>query len=162
VPWLQLLLLLAESKCGFPKSPTVDLPAEFRTRDLLEYGVGLLTTTIRGTICHLSILLFASAYAWHVYCLRLLKLAGWVRLSPLGRSATNWSIVPTPDDRWWWMWSSWWNKNWQGKPKYSVKTCPSAILSIINPIWLDLGSPCDYMWSTVQVCVHVHTQSVGL
>jgi hypothetical protein len=30
---------------------------------------------------------------------------GWVRLSPLGTSATNWSIVPAPDDRWWWMWS---------------------------------------------------------
>jgi hypothetical protein len=26
-------------------------------------------------------------------------------------------------------WSNWWNKNWQGKPKYSEKTCPSATLS---------------------------------
>jgi hypothetical protein len=25
--------------------------------------------------------------------------------------------------------SNWWNKNWQGKPKYSEKTCPSATLS---------------------------------
>jgi hypothetical protein len=25
------------------------------------------------------------------------------------------------------MWSSWWNKNWQGKPKHSEKTCPSAL-----------------------------------
>jgi hypothetical protein len=24
-------------------------------------------------------------------------------------------------------------KNWQGKPKYSDKTCPSAILSTTNP-----------------------------
>jgi hypothetical protein len=24
---------------------------------------------------------------------------GWVRLSPLGTSATNWPIVPAPDDR---------------------------------------------------------------
>jgi hypothetical protein len=30
-------------------------------------------------------------------------------------SASNWSIVPAPDDRW--MWSSQWNENWQGKPK---------------------------------------------
>jgi hypothetical protein len=33
---------------------------------------------------------------------------------------------------WWWMWSSRWNENWQGKPKYSEKTCPSAT-------WPDLG-----------------------
>jgi hypothetical protein len=35
--------------------------------------------------------------------------------------------------------SSRWNENWQGKPKYSEKTCPSATLSI-NPTWPDLGS----------------------
>jgi hypothetical protein len=46
---------------------------------------------------------------------------GGVRLSPLGTSATNWPIVPAPDDRWW-VWSSRWNENWQGKPKYSEKT----------------------------------------
>jgi hypothetical protein len=27
------------------------------------------------------------------------------------------------------MWCSRWNENWQGKPKYSKNTCPSAILS---------------------------------
>jgi hypothetical protein len=32
---------------------------------------------------------------------------------------------------WWW---SWWNKwLWQGKPKYSEKTCPDATLSTTNP-----------------------------
>jgi hypothetical protein len=64
---------------------------------------------------------------------------GGVRLSPLGTSATNWPIVPAPDDRWW-MWSSRWNKNWHGKPKYSEKTCPSSTLSTTNPTWPDLGS----------------------
>jgi hypothetical protein len=44
-----------------------------------------------------------------------------------------WPIVPVPDDRWWWLWSNWWNEDWQGKPKYSEKTCPSAILSTTNP-----------------------------
>jgi hypothetical protein len=43
-----------------------------------------------------------------------------VSLSPLGASATNWPIAPAPDDRWW-VWSSRWNENWQGKPKYSEK-----------------------------------------
>jgi hypothetical protein len=48
----------------------------------------------------------------------------------------------TPDDtcRWWWMWSSRWNENWQGKPKYSEKTYPSATLSTTNLTWPDLGS----------------------
>jgi hypothetical protein len=44
-----------------------------------------------------------------------------------------WPIVPAPDDRWGWLWSSWWNEHWQGKPKYSEKTCPSATLSTTNP-----------------------------
>jgi hypothetical protein len=38
------------------------------------------------------------------------------------------------------MWSSQWNENWQGKPKYSEKTCPIATLSTTNPTWPDLGS----------------------
>jgi hypothetical protein len=29
---------------------------------------------------------------------------------------------------------------WQGKPKYSEKTCPSATLSTTNPTRHDLGS----------------------
>jgi hypothetical protein len=62
-----------------------------------------------------------------------------VRLSPLGTSATNWPIVPAPGDRWW-VWNSRWNENWQGKPKYSETTYPSATLSTTNPTWLDLGS----------------------
>jgi hypothetical protein len=40
-----------------------------------------------------------------------------------------------PYDRWGWLWSNWWNEDWQGKPKYSEKSCPSAILSITNPTW---------------------------
>jgi hypothetical protein len=40
-----------------------------------------------------------------------------------------------PDDRWGWLWSNWWNEDWQGKPKYSEKTCPSATLSTTNPTW---------------------------
>jgi hypothetical protein len=31
-------------------------------------------------------------------------------------------------------------KDWQGKPKYSEKTCPSAILSTTNPTWPDSGA----------------------
>jgi hypothetical protein len=62
-----------------------------------------------------------------------------VRLSPLGTSATNWPIVPAPDGRWW-VWSSRWNENLQGKSKYSEKTCPSCTLSTSNSTWPDLGS----------------------
>jgi hypothetical protein len=63
---------------------------------------------------------------------------GEVRLSPLGKSATNLPIVPAPDDRC--VWSSRWNEDWQQKQKYSEKTCPCASWSTTNPTWLDLGS----------------------
>jgi hypothetical protein len=50
-----------------------------------------------------------------------------------------WPIVPTPDDIRWWLWRNGWNEDWQGKPKYSEKTCPSATLPTTNPTWLDPG-----------------------
>jgi hypothetical protein len=56
-----------------------------------------------------------------------------VGLSPLGTAATNRPIVQAPDVRWGWLWSNWWNEDWQGKPKYSEKSCPSATLSTTIP-----------------------------
>jgi hypothetical protein len=63
---------------------------------------------------------------------------GWVRLSPLGTSASTWSIVPAPDDR----------DNecraiggmGMGKGNRSTRkeTCPSATSSTTNPTWPDL------------------------
>jgi hypothetical protein len=64
---------------------------------------------------------------------------GFLGWDETGTSATNCPIVSAPDDRWW-VWSSRWNENWQGKPKYSEETCPSANLSTTNPTWPDLGS----------------------
>jgi hypothetical protein len=41
----------------------------------------------------------------------------------------------------WLWWRSWWNEwFWQGKRKYSEKTCPDAILSTTNPTWPDPGA----------------------
>jgi hypothetical protein len=39
---------------------------------------------------------------------------------------------------WLWGWRICWNE-WQGKPKYSEKTCPCATLSTTNPTWPDTG-----------------------
>jgi hypothetical protein len=50
-----------------------------------------------------------------------------------------WPTVPAPDDRWGWLWRNTWNEDWQGKPKYSEKTCPSATLSTKNLTWVDTG-----------------------
>jgi hypothetical protein len=41
---------------------------------------------------------------------------------------------------WLWWWTIWWNEDWQGKPKYSEETCPSATLSTTNPTRPDPGS----------------------
>jgi hypothetical protein len=57
-----------------------------------------------------------------------------VRLIPLGASTTIWSIVPALDD------CSLWNKNWQGKPEYSEKTCHIATLPTKYPICLEFAS----------------------
>jgi hypothetical protein len=38
---------------------------------------------------------------------------------------------------WLWGWTIWWNDDWQGKPKYTEKTCTSAMLSTTNPTWSD-------------------------
>jgi hypothetical protein len=50
-----------------------------------------------------------------------------VQLGPLGTAATDWTIVACPG--WLWWRRNWWNEDWQGKPKYSEKTRPSATLS---------------------------------
>jgi hypothetical protein len=62
---------------------------------------------------------------------------GWD--SPLGASATNWPSLPAPYDRRW-VRSSLWNENWQGKPKYLEKACPSTTFSTTNHTWTALSS----------------------
>jgi hypothetical protein len=53
----------------------------------------------------------------------------WRGTKSLGTTATSGLLYKPPmideDD----FWSNWWNEDWQGKPKYSEKTCPSATLS---------------------------------
>jgi hypothetical protein len=51
-------------------------------------------------------------------------------LGPLRTSATS-GLLYVP--RWLWRWRIWWNEDWQGKPKYSEKTCPNSTLSTTNP-----------------------------
>jgi hypothetical protein len=65
--------------------------------------------------------------------------SGWGETESTWYVGHCWPIVPAPDNRWWWLWSSWWNEDWQGKPKYSERTCPSATLSTTNPTRPDLG-----------------------
>jgi hypothetical protein len=77
-----------------------------------------------------------------------LKLRNWLTDSFSVKGETEstwycghyWPIVPAPDDRWWWLWHNWWNEDWQGKPKYLEKTCPSATLFTTNSTWLDPSS----------------------
>jgi hypothetical protein len=79
-------------------------------------------------------LFFTDVHSVSLRCVHrfFLFIASGVGLSPL-YYGHFWPIVPAPDDRWGWLWSNWWNENWQGKPKYSEKTCPSATLSATNP-----------------------------
>jgi hypothetical protein len=64
----------------------------------------------------------------------------WGGTKPTRYCGHFWHIVQAPDDKWRWLWSNWWNEDWQGKPKYSEKTCPSANLSTTFHTWPDPGS----------------------
>jgi hypothetical protein len=66
-----------------------------------------------------------------------LLLWGGVRLIPRGTSATAGPTVPAPDGRR--AWNCLRNKIRHEKPKYSEKTCLSAISSTINPTRPDMG-----------------------
>jgi hypothetical protein len=46
-----------------------------------------------------------------------------VGLSPL-YCGHLWPIVPAPDDRWGWLWSNWWNEDWQGNRSTRRKPAP--------------------------------------
>jgi hypothetical protein len=74
-----------------------------------------------------------------IYIYIFYSFSGWGETESTWYVGHCWPIVPALDDRWW-LWSSWWNEDWQGKPKYSENTYPSATLSTTNPTWPDLGS----------------------
>jgi hypothetical protein len=61
-----------------------------------------------------------------------------------------WHIVQTPDDRWGWLRSNWWNEDWQGKPKYSEKTCPSKTWSTTRTA--AVGSQRITAWAMAPPC----------
>jgi hypothetical protein len=64
-----------------------------------------------------------------------------VRLSPLGTSATNWPIVPAPDNTRWWVWSSRWNENWHRITRSNLAPVPLCPPQIPHD---DLGSNPDH------------------
>jgi hypothetical protein len=80
-------------------------------------------------MCSLSVeAIIGQVVVWLL--LLLLSLVGWDWVH-------YWPILPALDNRW--LWSNWWNEDWQGKPKYTEKTCPSATLFTINPTGPDPG-----------------------
>jgi hypothetical protein len=66
-------------------------------------------------------------------------LGGWNWHCESTRHVGHWMAYCTCPG-WLWWWRILWNKNWQGKPKYSEKTCPSVTLSTTNPTWPDPDS----------------------
>jgi hypothetical protein len=101
-------------------------------------GSGPSQVEVAGLCCYLLILI--ENFYMHYNCF-FLSSVGWDWVS--WYCSHYWLIVLAPDDRRWWLWRNWRNKDWQGKPKYLEKTWPSATLSTTNPSWLDPSSnPC--------------------
>jgi hypothetical protein len=65
------------------------------------------------------------------FFIRIVRGGGW---SPAGstRHVGHWMAYCTCPG-WLWWWRIWWKEDSQRKPKYSEKTCNSAILSTTNP-----------------------------
>jgi hypothetical protein len=80
---------------------------------------------------------FSYSCAWRRVVWYKFLLVGWDLRHQVLRTLL--AYCTAPNDRWGWLWSNWWNEDWQGKPKYSEKTYSSAILSTTNPTWPD---PC--------------------
>jgi hypothetical protein len=55
---------------------------------------------------------------------------GWIPVGSTRHRGYQWANCASPG--WLWWWRNWWNDDWQGKPKFSEKTCPSAALSTTN------------------------------
>jgi hypothetical protein len=71
-----------------------------------------------------------SSLQYHFYFLFIYSHSG--RETGSTRHVGHWMAYCTCPG-WLWWWRIWWNKDWQGKPKYSEKTCPSATLSTTSP-----------------------------
>jgi hypothetical protein len=96
-----------------------------RTHDFPACSIVSQPTALpRGSYKHTHMYGWSCGYAWH--CLLLFFfIIGGVGLSPW-YCGHFWPIVQTPDDRWGWLWSNWWNEDWQGKPT-PAPLCPPQI-----------------------------------
>lgn len=83
-----------------------------------------------------------------------------VRPSPLDTSATIWPVVLAIDNSWFWVWTSGYNE-WQGKPKYSEKTCFSPAFSTTKQTWCDLNLGCRG-WKPVTDCLSYGVASITI
>jgi hypothetical protein len=110
------------------------VPAEIRTKHLPNTDLQRYRSVWRVTQYSF---VYKTGYLTKLFQVHffLLFLVGWDWVS--WYRGRYWPIVPAPDDKWWWLWRNWWKKDWQGKTKYSEKTCPSATLSTTDPTWLD-------------------------
>jgi hypothetical protein len=89
--------------------------------------------------CFTSDLLNGLRLNLYIYFFNLHNGGGSPSWVPSARRPLN-GLLYLPRPGWLWWWRNWWNEDWQGKPNYSEKTCPSATLSTTNPTWPDPGA----------------------
>jgi hypothetical protein len=65
---------------------------------------------------------------WVVFVLTVLLFIASKSLARLVLWPLFWPIVPAQGDRWGWLWSNWWNEDWQEKPARAALGPPQILL----------------------------------
>jgi hypothetical protein len=129
------------------RDETVDKRFRIEWRNIWwQYDANIKSKYTKYSIQFNSILYCRKAQGWSRYKFRRLVIRFFLdshtgRWSSAGHTQhVSHLMVYCTCPGWLWWWRIWCNKDWQGKPKYSEKTCPSSTLFTTNPTRADPGS----------------------
>jgi hypothetical protein len=103
------------------------------------WAISQLADCLIGLSIHLHTYVLTNSLVDCLSFFFLIRIVGWWIPNWI-HSARRPLLVYCTCPGWLWGWRIWWNEERQGKPKYSEKTNPSAILFTANPTLPDPGA----------------------